>query len=257
MIDLHVHTSHSADSEASMEEYCRKAIDSGIRIICFTDHIDCNKADWGYGYYSADKFFNEFAEIREKYSDKLLILSGIEFAEPHLYKKELDKYSSLPYDFILGSIHYWIDDMSPELIIDKGLPIEFVFERYWEEVYNAVSFGGFDSLAHLDFPKRYLKKSVWSENFIKDIFCEMIKNDIALEINTSSLRRGLNEAMPDRDLLMIYKKTGGSKITIGADTHNADDLSSGYDYARSLVDGNMKSIVYIRRKAFYEDLVSN
>lgn len=45
MIDLHVHTHHSCDSEVKFEEYCEKATQIGLKYICFTDHIDFNKAD--------------------------------------------------------------------------------------------------------------------------------------------------------------------------------------------------------------------
>lgn len=79
----------------------------------------------------------------------------------------------------------------------------------------------------------------------------MVKNDIALEINTSSLRKGLSETMPGRDLLKIYEDAGGIKVTIGGDTHLADDLSAGYAYASSLVTGRLKSVVYIGRKPVF------
>jgi len=86
MIDLHVHTHHSCDSKVEIEEYCEKAIQLGLKYICFTDHVDFNKADYGYGYYDASKFFSEFNKAKDKYSGKLNILSGIEFAEPHIHK---------------------------------------------------------------------------------------------------------------------------------------------------------------------------
>ena len=252
MIDLHVHTNHSCDSIVKIEEYCEKAIQIGLKYICFTDHVDFNKTDCGYGYYNASRFFNEFNNAKEKFSGKLNILSGIEFAEPHIYKKEFDKYRKLPYDFLLGSIHYWIEDMFPSEMIKNNIPVETAFEKYWEEVYKAVTYGGFDSIAHIDFPKRYYKKRIWERDQIYDIFKEMVKNDIALEINTSSLRSGLSETMPDKEFLKIYEDAGGIKITIGADTHLIEDLSAGYDYASSLITGKLKSVVYINREPKFE-----
>ncbi len=248
MIDLHVHTNHSCDSKVTIEQYCEKAIKIGLKYICFTDHIDFNKADYGYGYYNANKFFEDFNDAREKYSDKINILSGVEFSEPHIYKKEFDEFRKLSYDFILGSIHFWFNDMFPSEMVKCNFPVEIAFEKYWEEVYKAVSYGGFDSMAHIDFPKRYYKKCIWTSEQINDIFTEMVKNGIALEINTSSLRKGLTESMPDKEFLNIYQDVGGVKVTIGADTHSIEELAQGYDYANNLITGKLKNVVYISRK---------
>ncbi|MFP4661759.1 MAG: histidinol-phosphatase HisJ family protein [Halanaerobiales bacterium] len=257
MIDLHVHTHHSCDSLVSIDKYCKKAIDMGVRYICFTDHIDFNTTDEGFGYYNKDKFFDEFNIAKEKYDDKLTILSGIEFSEPHIYREEFEEFSQYPYDFILGSIHFWVNDMFPSELIKANYPIEDAFKRYWEEVYKAVTIGGFDSLAHIDFPKRYYQESLWEKSEMEDIFKAMVENNIALEINTSSMRKGLAESMPDKDLLDIYSYAGGIMITLGADTHLLNDLAADYDYARSLITGNLRSTVFIERKANYLDELDN
>lgn len=257
MIDLHVHTHHSFDSRISIEEYCQKAKEIGVKYICFTDHIDFNEADEGYGYYDKDKFFREFNIAREKYSKELNILCGIEFSEPHIYQKEFDEFCKLPYDFILGSIHFWVNNMFPSEMVKRNYPVDDAFKRYWEEVYKAVSYGGFDSLAHIDFPKRYYKKCLWSKTKMKDIFSAMVKNNIALEINTSSLRKGLTEAMPGKELLEIYHNVGGVMITQGADTHSTKELAADYEYGQSLISGNLKSTIFIKREANYLDELLN
>lgn len=250
MLDLHVHTRHSCDSEASMEEYCKKALELNLSHICFTDHADFNRTDRGFGYYDADAFFSEFNKARLKYGDSMEILCGIEFAEPHLYRREFDQAMQHPYDFMLGSIHYWIDNMNPKQLLEADIPLDSVFARYWEEVLKAVSYGGFDSMAHIDFPKRYFGRSLWSEDYIRHIFSVMVKKGIALEINTSSLRAGLNEAMPSRAMLELYKKAGGIKVTFGADTHRAEDLASGYDFAVDMMmSGELENTVFIERRA--------
>lgn len=249
MIDMHVHTHHSFDSSITMEDYCKKAVKDDIKYICFTDHIDFNEFDYGYGYYDINRYFDEINRVRDKYAHRLNILSGIEFAEPHIYKKQFDRFRKLPYDFILASVHYWLDNLLPEDMIKQGYSYEYIFERYWEQEYILASYGGFDSLAHIDFPKRYFNKCLWKEAQIMDILNELIKKDIALEINTSTLRRGMNQSMPDKDFLNIYEKLGGRKITIGADTHQLEDLASNYHHAVSLLNNNLKNTVFIKRKA--------
>jgi histidinol phosphatase-like PHP family hydrolase len=45
--DMHVHTHYSCDSQASMNSYCAKAVETGVDTICFTDHVDFNPHDDG------------------------------------------------------------------------------------------------------------------------------------------------------------------------------------------------------------------
>lgn len=47
---------------------------------------------------------------------------------------------------------------------------------------------------------------------------------MVIEINTSSLRKGHEQTMPGRELLEIYKSSGGKYATIGSDAHAAEDV---------------------------------
>lgn len=219
--DLHIHSHYSCDSVETMENYCITAIEMKLDCICFTDHVDHNPNDIGLGFYKVDDYFKEFNAVKDKYGDKLTILSGIEFAEPHIHKKEFDYYLKYPYDFILGSLHFWYNDMFPSEMIKYNISVEDCFDRYWSEMYDMVSYGGFDSVAHFDFPKRYYKKLLYNEADIKDIFISMEKNNLCLEINTSSIRRRLKENMPGDDILKLYD---GKYYTTGSDAHSANEM---------------------------------
>jgi len=233
--DMHIHTKYSCDSPIGLEAYCLKAIREGIGIICFTDHVDSNPNDVGYGFYNAEKYFNEFDIVKEKYGRELTILSGIEFAEPHTYPEILSRYSSFNYDYIMSTIHFWYENMYPSAMLDAGISTKICYEYYWEEVLKAVVAGGFDCLGHMDFPKRYYKQLVFDQDKIAEIFSEMVGKNISLEINTSTLRQNLAETMPDKELLSIYRDCGGRYVTTGSDTHIPDDLSYGYEYVKKLI----------------------
>lgn len=251
MIDLHVHTNYSFDSEVSIDEYCKRAIASGIKHICFTDHVDHNKNDYGYGYYNKENYFHDLRSARDRYYNDLNILSGIEFDGPHQYPRQFETFQKLPYDFILGSVHYWIGNLLPEQMLKEKLSLEFIYEKYWKEVHKLVQFGGFDSLAHFDFPKRYFNKCIFYEEQVLDILTLLIKNNIVLEINTSTLRKGIKGPMPDCDILNLYKKAGGSRVTFGSDAHATNHLGSGYGHVLDLIEKYcLENIIYIKRKPF-------
>lgn len=219
--DLHVHTHYSEDSTETMDNHCKQAIKLNLNCICFTEHVDFNPHDIGFGYYKINDYFDEFNRIKDKYSDKLKILAGIEFGEPHIYKKEFDELLKYPYDFIIGSLHWWYGDMFASEMVKRNVPVEMCYDHYWNEMYKMVSYGGFDCVGHFDFPKRYYKKLLYNEAELKDIFMEIEKNNLVIEINTSSLRKGLSENMPNDDILKLYN---GKYYTTGSDAHSAGEL---------------------------------
>ena len=136
--DLHIHTKYSCDSEAEIEQYVKQAIDIKMQMICFTDHVDFNKNDYGYNYYNPEMFFENFNYMKEKYRNHLSIRAGIEFSEPHLYAEKLNQLSkNYPYDYIIGSVH-WIGNMFPCQKVREQYSAKEFYTLYWEEVLNTV-----------------------------------------------------------------------------------------------------------------------
>ena len=64
----------------------------------------------------------------------------------------------------------------------------------------------------------------------KKLFGILIHRGIALEVNTSGLRKKMNQPSPTYDLIKLYKETGGELITVGSDAHNTADIFSGIQH---------------------------
>ena len=230
----------------------KKAIDLNIETICFTDHVDFNKNDYGYNYYNTESFFEKYNQIKAKYENQIDLCAGIEFSEPHLYVEELAELSKQPYDFIIGSIH-WVGNMFPCQKVREQYSAKEFYTLYWKEVLKTVKQGGFDSLGHMDFPKRYYGEIYYTETIINEIFKYLLEKDMVIEINTSSLRKGHAETMPGKELLEIYKANGGQYVTIGSDAHVVEDLGADYLVAKSLADKvGLREVFYKNRKQILE-----
>ena len=69
------------------------------------------------------------------------------------------------------------------------------------------------------------------------IFEGLIKNDKALEINTSGLFMDMKDTLPNISFVKRYKKLGGRYITVGSDSHYANrvcqGIEQGLDIARA------------------------
>lgn len=245
-VDSHVHTRFSCDSEAEMSNYITTAKEKGIDFICFTEHVDFNQCDDGYRYYNAAKYWEAFHKYKEN-SGLVEITAGIEFSEPHLYSEELTSLSKYSYDFIIGSIH-WVGSLFPERKTREQYSAKEFFTMYWNEMLGMVKQGGFDCVGHIDFPKRYYGELYYNEKSIREIFKYLVEKEIVIEINTSSLRKGLSETMPGREILELYKENGGQYVTIGSDAHLSKDLGEGIAAAKTLIrEFGMKEVVYRSR----------
>lgn len=249
--DMHIHSIFSVDGKDNMITMCRAAVDRGMRYICFTEHFDMNPRDDGFGYFAFKKFSEAIDMARDEFADTISILKGLEFGEPHLYPQEFEAMLKKDFDVILGAVHW----LGKSFIGQKGLEENFgqeeIFEKYYREVLKTTRFGGFDVLAHLDFPKRYVKTSYNELDLVDEILSSLDGSGILLEINTSPLRKGLNECSPDKDLLEKYVKHGGRRVCLGSDAHSAAEIGAGLERAQDLASQNRLEAGIFQQRRFH------
>lgn len=224
MFDYHVHTEFSVDCKVPMADSCRAAIAAGVTEIAFTDHVDHMPADPGYGYYRPDAYFRSLDAVRREFGDRLTILAGAE-VDFHTDTAEevgtfIERYGKR-YDFVIGSVHYASggEIIFPEVFAGRSL--DEIFLPYFDQVQAAVETGWFDSIGHLDIPKRYLPKThrtydplAYRER-LQRLFAAMISRGVAFEINTSGLRQAPKTSMPGPAIVRWYVEAGGRLITTG------------------------------------------
>ena len=258
-VDYHVHTEFSDDSKEPMEAQAERGIALGLKEICFTDHVDYGiKKDWeegniewrsgntlslspGEGEPLANvdypKYMEKFSAVAARYRDQITLRRGLEFG---VQMETIPQYETLwqkygeELDFTLLSIHqvenkeFWTQDFQ------EGRSQREYNERYYQEMYDVVqNFRHYAVLAHLDLIVRYDKAGRYPFAKVKDIIAAILERAIqdgkGIELNTSSWHYGLDDTMPSRDILRLYKDLGGKIITIGSDAHSTKYLA---DHAR-------------------------
>lgn len=244
-IDLHLHSIYSPDAARSstVDAICLTAIEKNIGIICFTDHIDIGGSLDTYHAFNFAQRNLEIFSAQIKYADRLTVLNGLEFAEPNLDQEIAKEILKYPYDLILGSVHKPCEEYSWGELSNKQMS-----EKHYLHTLDMVKFGGIDVLAHLDFPKKFCSGFIPNQSLTKEILVECVKNNIVLEINTSSIRYGQQYPSPDYKTAQLYYDLGGKYLTIGADAHRLCDVGADYEKVLKNLPKGLKLCYFKQRK---------
>lgn len=252
--DLHTHTNYSFDSNVTMMQYAQEAIKRGIDVVCFTDHIDCNMH-----YNTFDGFLfaerkAEFLRLKEQFRGQVELLLGFEIGEPHLHPEIMQAIYACKPDMIIGSIHFPADYEQA----NKHYTSREYAQLYNRYVRKMVEHGGFDVLGHMDYPKKYHAQSVLSQEkhdgYAQDFdyICQTLRlcveKGIVPEINTSSLRNGVADAMPSLKAIQYYANCGGKYVTINSDSHNINDLGYGYEQTYANLPKELQTCYFVDRQ---------
>ena len=238
IMDLHVHTDNSFDGNHSVMRMCESAQDKGLRAIAFTDHIeaDCFR-EHRYDRVAAQAYF-DISKARSAFCGTLLVCQGIELGQA-MYNQEVSEelFRKYKYDILVASLHNLRNghDFSvPDYDEYEDDIIDAMLQEYFDELVILSGWDKLDTLAHMTYPLRYIcgkygKKvdmSRYSEK-IDATLKNLADNDKALEINTSGLRQEIGTTMPDESIVRRFKELGGKYITIGSDSHYAEDIGKG------------------------------
>lgn len=243
LIDYHVHSNYSDDSEYLMEDIIKDAVNKKIDEICFTDHVDYgikidpmgrSKEELEGKVLNVDypAYFAELAELKRKYENDIVIKQGMEFGiQSHTIQQFESLFSRYLFDFIILSCHQVGDKEFWNQEFQFGRTQKEYNEKYYQEILEVIKkYKNYSVLGHLDLINRYDKCGVYPFEKVSDIISEILRQVISdgkgIEINTSSFRYGLSDLTPSQNILKLYKDLGGTILTIGSDSHEPEHLGA-------------------------------
>lgn len=237
---MHVHTSDSPDADIAAWKLVQKGKENNLGGIGFVAHLDLNPEDCCYGSFDADTYDESINRARSESVGRLSVLKGLEVGEPHVYEKQVkDLIDYSNYDFITGALHS-VEGigmvLGREVFSDRD-PMEIV-EEYYTETLRMVEISDIDILAHMGLFRRGLalaglkydfnEMQLWPE-IIDSILKVLIERRIALELNTSGLRRAEKITYPVPAILERFRELGGTLVTLGSDTHREPHVFFGLE----------------------------
>ncbi len=235
--NYHTHTYRCMHAIGTEEQYIKRAIKRGFKVLGFSDH-----SPWHYDSYhptmrmeeyELKDYVNTLRDLKEKYKDQIEILIGLEaeyFEDKMDYLKQwIDEYQL---DYVILGHHY---DGSDETGIYYGYPgfkIDVV-KRYVSQVLKAMDTGLFSYVAHPD----VIGYDPSNEEHIKElekINIKAKKLDMPLEFNLLGYYTHRHyPSDPFIDLCIKHQ----NKVILGIDAHEArqfdNDFSKVEDKLRS------------------------
>lgn len=249
MIDLHVHTVRCRHGEGSAEEYVRSAARLGVRVIAFTEHLPlapeiASRVPGAVGYAMPLEELGTYVEevgaaAALGSSLGVEVLLGIEVdVVPRGYEHARTLLASLPFDLVLGSVHF-IDDWAFD---DPSLThryaewsLEDLWVRYLDDLAAAARSGLADVLAHADLVKKFSgPPGADMRMHYRNVAAACADAGVAVEVNTAGLRKPCAEIYPSLDFLRELRRAGVG-VTIGSDAHRPQEVGADGDGAVSLL----------------------
>jgi len=220
MIDMHVHGMAHGEfvfSEEKLSRFLKEAEKKGIKVMGFSEHSwYLKKIDLGV----IDNVKKLFPHIR--------VCLGLEVDHvPNMDREIIEKIASLPFDYVIGSVHEiegWMFDNPQYADGFKHWDIDALYEKYFSLVGNLIESGIYDVIGHLDLIKIYGHRPTKRiEDFVVPVLKKAAQRNMIVEINTSGLYKPVKEIYPSFRILKLCRSLG-VKVTVGSDAHRPEHV---------------------------------
>lgn len=262
--DSHVHSEWSWDTggpesaaAGRMRGTCARAVRIGLPALTFTEHLDVPgtwrstaddlmrhqrsflTATGAVDHPALDLagYLHEVERMREEFPD-LVIRTGVEFGQPHLFPGTASGVDPSQLDLVLGSLHTL--DMGAGLRAEPATlyrehPPADVMRAYLEEVPRVVAGSDeFTVFTHIDYAARtWPSREVgpFDPRAFEDGFRAAMRSIAgggrALEMNTGRLWSWIPQ---------WWVEEGGRQVTFGSDAHSPENLARNFPEAVAMLE---------------------
>jgi len=257
ILDYHMHTPLCRHAVGAPEEYARRAVERGIEEIGFSDHSPM-PATYDPEYRMRIDEYAEYVEMVSRCRTAVPGLSiklGLE-ADYHpgtdaFVREVIGRYA---FDYVIGSVHYlgsWGFD-NPDLVhFYEQKDVYELYREYYGLIVKLAETRMYDIVGHPDVIKKFGHRPAESiDDLLRPALAAVRKAGMAMEINTSGLRRPCKEIYPSRRMVEIAFELG-VPVTLGSDAHRPHEVGEGFDEAAGMLRsvGYTSILRFTRRRA--------
>jgi histidinol-phosphatase (PHP family) len=219
----------------------RRAIERGLGEIGFSDHNPMPNgfdADWRMEEREFPTYLDMVRDVRARFP-KFSIKLGLE-ADYHpgseAYVAETVKRAD--FDYVIGSVHYigdWPMDNQAHVKEYEKRDITDVWRDYFGLVTKLAETRIYDILGHFDVVKKFGHRPPGNvDAIVEPALAAVARAGMALDINTSGLRRPAKEIYPGPRILEMARGMGIA-VTLGSDAHEPRHVGEDFEAAVSLL----------------------
>lgn len=238
-IDYHTHHERCGHAIGTLREMVEKAAQAGLDQVGLSDHSplyflepDHPSPGMAMAKSEFDHYVAEMIRLRDEFAGRIEVKLGVESDYIEGWEKVYRQvYSRYPFDYIIGSVHYFggYHVFNPQRWESNPDPDE-VCRHYFQLVRQSAASGLFDILGHIDAIKALGHVPVDSLKKEWDLTAKAIHEaDVAVELNTSGIRK-CKEIFPSYELLARLHRYG-VPFTFGSDAHRPEELAFGFEEA--------------------------
>jgi histidinol-phosphatase (PHP family) len=240
--DYHMHTPLCGHATGTPEEYVQQAIKIGFKEIGFSDHAPMVNKPMPHITMAMDElpqYHAAIEDVQKRFASQINIKIGIEADFlPGYEAKTKSIIESYPYAYVIGSVHFiddWAFDDPATREYWKVHDVDEVYRQYYALLRQSAQTGLYQIIGHCDLPKKFgARPTIDLTDEIQATARVFKETGLAIEINTSGLRKPIGEIFPALNCLKIYRKAGVPLI-FGSDAHNPLDVGKDFDKAIDLV----------------------
>ena len=234
LYDSHMHTPLCRHAVGHPREYAQAALEAGLEGVTFTDHIPMPAwydAPWRMRLDQLSEYVDMVRETRAEFAGRLYIGLGLEADfHPGTERFVEQVLAAHPWDYVIGSVHYigaWGFD-NPEYADEyERRDLGGLYRHYYALVEGAARSGLFDSIGHLDLPKKFGHRDPAGKPALR-VMDTIATLGLSLDYNTAGERRAVAEAYPS-PVLLDAAAARGIGLVLGSDAHRPAEV--GYHFA--------------------------
>jgi histidinol-phosphatase (PHP family) len=239
-VDHHSHHRRCGHAVGEIEEYIQAALALGFEEIGITDHAPVY---WQEGDHALPgiamarselpAYVDEVLALKKKYAGRIRVLLGLESDYvPGFDDQYREVLTTYPFDYVIGSVHHCAGHHIYHARRWETEHPEETYPEYFRLIRESAQSGLFDVLGHITGLMAYGPKpsSALLEAEFTATAAALAESGVAIEVNSSGLRKGGPEPFPAGALLQRCLDAG-VPVTYGSDSHRPDEVG----YAREWV----------------------
>ncbi|MDF1812026.1 MAG: histidinol-phosphatase [Verrucomicrobiales bacterium] len=237
--DSHMHTPLCKHAQGHPNEYVAVGEEKGLAGVIFTCHSPMPNRFSHHVRMSPDQF-DEYCELIQGAADNapdgFEVRLGMESDFfPGMEKWLTELHQKADFHYILGSVHWHI----PEYIDAFWSGDKEEFEKqYFLHLAESAESGLFDALAHPDLIKNSDPDS-WDFERARPLVAEALDRiadtGVAMELNTSGLRKPYSEMNPGREMLAMMAERK-IPVVVGSDSHVPERVGDQFEKALCILE---------------------